>query len=575
MRIITRYLKPYGVLVVLTLFCLVLATLAELMMPNLMSFVVNDGIIKSDEAVIYRTGGYMIIAAVLSISLHLINSYISSRAVTGMSKDMRSALFSKVQEFSEAETGKFGIASLITRSTTDIIQIQNFVNMFLRMGIMAPIMAVGGAVMAFSKSPKLACILIVMLPALILTVIGISRFALPLTKSMLLKVDRVNLVMREKLTGVRVIRAFGTEDYEEKRFDAANRDLTDTALKINKIMAFMFPIMMIAINLASISVVYLGALEASYGRILVGDIMAVFQYIGQMLGSAMMISMGFVIWPRTSASAGRVADVLGTELSIADGDISAQGIEGGIAFEHVSFKYPDADRASLDDVSFEAPLGKTTAIIGSTGSGKSTLISLLLRFYDPTGGKITLGGMDIRALTLESYRSKLGYVPQRASLFSGTAQENILMGKADATLDEITHAADIAQAAEFIEAREGGYQSYIEQGGANLSGGQKQRMSIARAIVRKPDIYLFDDSFSALDFQTDANLRARLRSITSNSAVIIVAQRVATIMEADSIVVLDNGTVAGVGKHSDLLESCKVYQEIVYSQITPKEAALD
>ena len=572
MRIITRSLKPYLGLVILSLVLLGVGSIADLMMPNLMSYIVNDGIMAGNNTVIYRMGGLMLLAAAANLLARFTNGYVSSRSATGMSRYLRSALFRRVQTFSSSETVQFGTSSLITRSTTDVAQLQGFINMFLRMGVTAPIMAVGGAFMAFSKSPKLASVLIITLPILILAVIGISRFALPITRSMLEKVDRVNLVMREKLTGVRVIRAFGTEEYEQQRFDTANRDLTETALKMSRIMSGMLPIMTIALNLASVIVVYMGALEASYGNLLVGDIMAVVQYVSQMLGSAMMISMAFVIWPRASASAARIGEILDTETTITDGAQSAADVHGGIAFDHVSFRYPGADRASLEDISFEVRPGKTTAIIGSTGSGKSTLLGLMLRFYDPTEGSVSLGSVDIRDLTVDSYRGKLGYVPQRAVLFSGTAAENIRMGSMDASDDAVHLAADIAQASEFIQSRDAGYDSRIEQGGANLSGGQKQRLSIARAVVRKPEVYIFDDSFSALDFQTDAKLRRRLGEVMGESAVLIVAQRVSTIMDADSIVVLNEGRIAGIGTHAELLKTCKVYQEIVLSQLSAEEA---
>jgi ATP-binding cassette subfamily B multidrug efflux pump len=573
MHILTRFLKPYWPLALLSLGCLALGSFADLMMPNLMSYVVNEGILGQNVGLINFYGLLMVGAAALNLVARLLNSFLSSRVSTGMSRDIRSALFYKVQTFESSETIRFGTSSLITRSTTDVDQLQHFTGMFMRMGITAPIMAVGGAFMAFSKSPKLAAVLIVTLPVLILSILTVSRMALPLTRSMLLKVDRVNLVMREKLTGVRVIRAFGTEDYEQGRFDHANRDLTDTAIKTMRIMSAMHPIMHIALNLTSVFIVYLGAVEASYGGIAVGDIMAVSQYVGQIMGSAMMISMAFTIWPRTSASAQRIDEVLSTQSAVQSGARDATPLAGRVGFSCVSFRYPGADRCAVEDVSFEALPGQTTAIIGSTGSGKSTLVSLLLRFYDPTEGSLTLDGVDIRELSLPSYRKKLGYVPQRALLFSGSAAENIRMGRLDATDAQVEQAAQIAQAADFIMEREEGYDTRIEQGGANLSGGQKQRMSIARALARRPDVYIFDDSFSALDFQTDARLRRALREVTDQAAVIIVAQRVSTIMDADHIVVLDEGRVAGQGRHDDLLRDCKVYREIVRSQLSEEEVA--
>jgi ATP-binding cassette subfamily B multidrug efflux pump len=570
-----RYLQPYRWSIGLVLTLIFLQSLSDLYLPTLMADIVDKGIITGDTGYIWRIGGFMLLVSVASGLFSISASYFSSKISAGFGRSVRGKTFSHVESFSLQEFDRIGTSSLITRTTNDITQVQQVLLMMMRMMVSAPMMCIGGTIMAISKDPGLSLVIICVIPVLALTIYLIARKGIPLFKLMQTKIDKLNLVLRENLIGVRVIRAFNRTEHEKQRFDEANLDLTDNAIKVNKIMAAMMPMMMLLMNLTSIAIIWFGANRISTGHMQVGDLMAFLQYAMQIMFSLIMVSMMFVMVPRAAASAVRINQVLDTEPEIFDrpGAQISGGKGGQVVFDRVTFSYPGAEKPAISNISFEAAPGNVTAIIGGTGSGKSTLISLIPRFYDIDSGSIRVGGVDVREMTQESLRTKIGFVPQNSVLFSGTIRDNIIYGKETATEAELQHAAEIAQAVPFILEKKDGYESPIAQGGTNLSGGQKQRLSIARALVRRPEIYVFDDSFSALDFKTDANLRAALKQETTDSTVIIVAQRVSTVMDADRIIVLDDGEVAGIGNHRELMETCRVYREIVSSQLTEEEIA--
>lgn len=570
-----RMLKPYRVGVVFVLLAVFVQALTELYLPTLMADIVDDGIAKSDIPYIWQIGGLMLGVALAGMVCSIIGSYLSARVSMGFGRDLRSKVFSHAQRFTLKEFDKFGTASLITRTTNDITQVQQVLIMMLRMLAMAPMMMIGGIIMAVSKDAKLSLVLVVVIPILALLILVLGRSALPLFKAMQKKIDRLNLVLRENLTGIRVIRAFGREESERKRFDEASSDLTDTAIRVNKLMAAMMPAMMLILNFSTIAIIWFGSIRIDAGHMQLGNLIAFIQYAMQILFSLIMVSIIFVMVPRASVSAGRINEVLEAVPDIEDAPSPKTVAERGhLEFRDVSFSYEGAEAPAIEHISFDAKPGEVTAIIGGTGSGKSTLVSLIPRFYDVSSGAVLVDGVDIRDLSQESLRRKIGYVPQKALLFTGSVAENIRHGKEDATDEEVREAARIAQAAEFIDGLEEGYDSPVSQGGSNLSGGQKQRLSIARALVRRPEIYIFDDSFSALDFKTDAKLRAALKQETKDSTVLMVAQRVSTVMDADRIIVIDQGRVAGVGRHGELMRTSEVYREIVSSQLSEEEIAV-
>ncbi|WP_291562501.1 MULTISPECIES: ABC transporter ATP-binding protein [unclassified Clostridium] len=570
-----KFLKPYAASIAVILILVFFQSLSELYLPTLMSNIVDTGIVNGDTNYILKIGGFMLLVAAGGTICTILASFLSSKVATGFSKDLRKNVFSRVESYSLQEFDKIGASSLITRTTNDITQIQQVLVMMLRMMISAPMMCIGGIIMAVSKDAKLSLVIIVVMPILAIAIGIIGKKGMPLFKMMQLKIDKLNLVLRENLTGIRVIRAFNRIDHEKKRFDKANLDLTNTAIKVNKIMAALMPIMMVVLNFTTIAVVWFGGIRIDNGSMQVGDLMAFIQYVMQIMFSLIMVSMMFILIPRASASAVRINEVLDTVSEINDGDNtkSSNSKKGYIEFKDVTFNYPGAEKPALSNISFSAKPGETTAIIGGTGSGKSTLISLIPRFYDISGGSILVNGIDIREMTQEDLRLKVGFVPQKAVLFSGTIADNIRYGKENASDEEVKQAAETAQASDFISNMKDGFESVISQGGTNVSGGQKQRLSIARALVRRPEIYVFDDSFSALDFKTDAKLRAALKKETGKSTVIIVAQRVSTVMDADRIIVLDDGQIAGIGNHKELLNNCDVYREIVSSQLSEEELA--
>ncbi len=570
-----KKIKPYWLPITAISFLVFFQSIAELYLPNLMSDIVDIGIVNGDTNYIWKRGLVMLAVAAAAGVFTIVASYLTSRVAVGYGRFLRKQVFTRVESYSLHEFNKIGTASLITRTTNDINQMQMVVMMMLRMMIYAPLMFIGGVIMSIQKDAKLALILIVVLPVLLALVFFVVKKGMPLFKSLQKKIDKVNLVFREGLTGIRVIRAFNRTEHESKRFDAANMDLTQTGITVNRIMAVLMPIMFLIINLATIAVVWFGGLRIDAGAMQVGDLMAFIQYIMRIMFSLMMLSMMFVFIPRASASAERINEVLDMHPEINDPENPTEcgGKKGYIEFKNVSFSYPGAEESALKNISFSASPGEMTAIIGGTGSGKTTLVSMIPRFYEAAEGQILVDDVPITDMTQECLRQKIGYVPQKAVLFTGSVSENIRFGKDTATEEEIRKAAVTAQAAEFIDEREGTYDSIIAQGGTNISGGQKQRLSIARALVRQPEIYIFDDSFSALDFKTDAKLRRALRSETLKATVIIVAQRVSTVMNADRIIVLDNGSITGIGTHKELLKSCDVYREIVSSQLSEEEMA--
>ena len=527
---------------------------------------------------ILRTGAKMLALAFLGMAASILVGLLASRVGAGVGRRLRENVFRKVVGFSNAEFDKFSTASLITRSTNDIQQIQLLLVMILRMVLYAPIMAIGGIWKVFHTNVGMSWIIGLAVAVIIVIVGFLFLVVMPKFKLIQNQVDKLNLVSREILTGLSVIRAFGTQKHEEERFDDANKALTKTNLFVNRAMTFMMPLMMFVMNSIAVLIVWVGGHSINDGAMQVGDMMAFIQYTMQIIMAFLMICMISVMLPRAAVSAGRVDEVLTSETLIHDpgnpSHIPEEG-KGKVVFDHVSFRYPGAEEDVLHDISFTAEPGKTTAFIGSTGCGKSTLVNLIPRFYDVTDGKITIDGKDIRNVSQHELREKLGYVPQKAVLFSGDIASNILYGNPEGSEAEMTEAATIAQATEFIEQKKKKYKSTISQGGSNVSGGQKQRLSIARAIAKHPDVYIFDDSFSALDYKTDATLRAKLKEKTSESAVMIVAQRISTILHADQIIVLDDGQIVGKGTHKELLKTCEAYYQIASSQLSEKELEED
>lgn len=570
-----RYMKPYRNAVIVVLLFTFFQCLAELYLPTLMADIVDIGIVSGNIPYIWRVGGFMLLVAAAGMLCSIAASYLAAKSAAGFGQILRGRVFTHVGNFTLNEFDKLGTASLITRTTNDITQIQQVTIMMLRMMVIAPMMCIGGIIMAVSRDTGLTSVLLIVLPVLALAIFLIARKGIPLFKAIQVKIDTLSRVVRENLTGIRVIRSFNRVSHEKIRFDDANEDLTATSIKVNKIMGAMMPVMMLVMNFATLAIVWFGGHRINGGHMMVGDLMAFLQYAMMIMFSLIMLSVMFVMIPRAQASAVRVQEVLNLvpEIEDPDKEHAERGMSGVVEFEDVTFYYPGAEEPALSNISFRTGPGEITAIIGGTGSGKSTMISLIPRFYDVTSGRILIDGIDVRDMKQEQLRQRIGLVPQKALLFTGTIADNIRYGKEDATLEEIQHAAEVAQAADFISNMEGGYEAVISQGGSNVSGGQKQRLSIARALVRKPEVYLFDDSFSALDFKTDAKLRAALREETEDSAVLIVAQRVSTVMDADRIIVLDQGRVAGIGTHAELMENSRVYREIVASQLSEEEIA--
>ena len=565
-------LKPYWTLVIGVLVLVFISTMTDLELPDLMSDIVDTGIVQGDVSYILGRGGVMLLVALLGTVCTILTSYLSSKIGMGFSRDLRKKVFEKVESFSLTEINEVGTASLITRTTNDINQVQMVVIMMMRMMLSAPIMIVGALIMALRKDVELSKVILVVIPIIIVTIVIIAKFTLPMFQQMQDKIDKLNLVVRENLTGIRVIRVFNKVEAEQERFNQASLEVSRIATMANRLMGALMPLMMLILNLSIIAVIWFGGIRINDGDLMVGDLMAFIQYLTQVMFSLLMLTMMFVLIPRAQASAVRINEVLEMESPIQEPKEAIQPqLKGYVEFKNVSFGYEGAEEYAISNISFVAKPGEVTAIIGGTGSGKSSILNMIPRFYDAAKGEVLVDGVNVRDMNQQELRSKIGYVPQKAVLFTGTIRDNILYGKEDATDEEVRHALEIAQATDFVSKMKEGIESPISQGGTNVSGGQKQRLSIARAIVRKPEIYLFDDSFSALDFKTDAQLRAALKKETKDSTVIIVAQRVSTVMDATRILVMDEGHVVGMGTHEELLQTNEIYQQIVESQLKKGE----
>lgn len=569
-----NYLKPYWKSVLVIMVLTLAGVFSELFLPRLMGNIVDIGITNGDLPYIYGTGLRMVVIALLGTASMVLSSYLSARAATAYGRDLRAVVFAKVESFSLKEFNQLGTASLITRSTNDIHQVQQVVLMSLRMMARAPLMLMGGLVMAVNTNAVLSRVLLIASPLLLGVIAFIGYIGFPLFKEVQLKTDALNRVMREELTGIRVIRAFNKLDYEERRFDTANRELTGAFLKVARLMALMMPLVSGLLNVTIVAVIWYGSRLIGTNNLEVGQLMAFIQYVMMILFSLVMVSMIFVMVPRASASAIRINEILEQESAVKDAEtlsettkVKEKDGEHLLEFRDVSFKYPGAEQPVVCHLNFTVKQGETTAIIGGTGSGKSTILHLIMRFYDVSKGAILLNGTNIAALPQGQLRRYFGLIPQSTTLFTGSIRDNIAFGKEGASDKEILEALEIAQAADFVNEREEGLDHVLSQGGKNLSGGQKQRLSIARALVRRPAFYLFDDSFSALDFETDRRLRRALKKVTADAGVLIVAQRISTIIDADHIIVLEQGEMVGQGTHKALLENNQVYREIVASQL--------
>jgi ATP-binding cassette, subfamily B, multidrug efflux pump len=572
-----RLLAPYRGYIAIVLVLALAQSIGFLLLPRLMSDIVDKGIVKGDQPAILRIGGLMLLMSVAGTFCAILGSFYASKVATGFGRILRGAIFARVEHFSIHQFEGFGSASLVTRTTNDTTQVQQMLTMMLTMVITAPMMATGGVILALSQDTQLAWVLIAVMPVMALVFGVILRGAVPLSQAMQAKIDRLNLIIGEGLSGIRVIRAFDRGARQRARFDRANLDLTNTSIALNRLMAFLMPALILMLNLTSLAIIWVGSHRIDAGVMQVGAMIASMQYAMQIMFAVFMVTAMFVMLPRAAASAARINEVLDVVPEIVDPAGPAEppraARRGHVEFENVSFQYPGAEEPALSGVSFTAHPGEMTAIIGGTGSGKSTLAGLIPRFYDVNHGRVLVDGIDVREMTQADLRSRIGFVPQKAVLFTGTVAANIRYGRENATDEEVQRAAAVAQAIDFIDAMPEKFAAPISQGGINLSGGQKQRLSIARAIVRKPDVYVFDDSFSALDFATDAKLRAALRDETGNATVFVVAQRISTVINADRIIVLDNGRVAGVGTHAELLENNEIYREIVASQVSLEEVA--
>lgn len=571
-----KHLKPYVWLIIPLVILTYLQVMANLQLPDYMAKIINDGIIGESMNAIYRNGGIMLLVTLGGGIAAVGVGFLATRVATSFARDIRRKVFEKVESFSIAEFNSLSTASLITRSTNDIQQIQMVTLMILRMVLMAPFMAIGALQNAIQNAPELSWIIAMAVGALFVIIVVLFTTALPKFKILQKMVDMLNLVTRENLTGLRVIRAFNKEKTEEKKFDEANTDLMRLNLFVNRLMIILQPFMMLLMNIALVAIVWFGAQLVSDNSIEIGNMMAFMQYATQVIMSFLMISIIFIMIPRASVSAKRVNEVLNTTATIRDPKNPtkpARNGHGRIEFRDVTFTYPDADSPVLSGINFTAEPGQTTAFIGSTGSGKTTLIGLIPRFYDVTAGQVLIDNVDVRDMRLRDLSGQIGYVPQKGVLFSGTVKSNVTYGNKRASTKEIDTAIKVAQASDFVKKLEDGLQSNISQGGTNVSGGQKQRLSIARALAVKPKVYIFDDSFSALDFKTDAKLRKALQKETAGKTVLIVGQRISTIMNADKIIVMDEGKIVGQGTHDELMKHNVVYQEIARSQLSDEELA--
>ncbi len=574
-RLVRTHLVPYKGELAGVLVLQLIGTISALYLPTLNADIIDNGVAKGDTGYIIRTGAWMLGVSVVQIVVTVAAVYLASRASMALGRDLRSAIFHRVGDFSAQEVSKFGAPTLISRNTNDVTQVQMVVFMALAIMVSAPISMIGGIFMALRQDVPLSVIIAVAVPLLAIAVGLVIRKMIPQFQLMQTSIDSVNRIMREQITGIRVVRAFVREDFETERFGVANATLTSTALNVGRLQALIFPIVMIILNASTVGVLWFGAGRVESGAMQVGSLTAFMAYLIQILISVMMATFMAMMIPRASVSADRIGEVLETESSVAEPAEAVTDIRRGseIVFDQVDFRYPGAEAPVLQGVTFRAEPGKTTAVIGSTGAGKTTLVNLVPRLFDITGGHLTIGGVDVRDVELDTLWSRIGLVPQRPYLFTGTVASNLRYGNPDATDEELWEALRVAQAKDFVERMPDQLESPIAQGGTNVSGGQRQRLAIARALVRKPEVYLFDDAFSALDLSTDARLRQALRPITREATVIVVAQRVSTIIDADHIVVLEDGLVVGLGTHDELLASCETYQEIVESQRSAEVAA--
>ena len=573
--VLRKYLAPYRATVMGITVLLLIQTITNLYLPNLNADLINNGVTKGDIHYIWHIGLIMLASSALIMGASVWLAYLSSKVSMAFGRDLRDDVFSTVEGFSARELNQFGAPSLITRNTNDVQQVQMVLFMGLTMMVGAPITGVGAVIMAVRTNAKLSLLLLVSVPIMSLLIFFLLRQVVPLFRTTQLKVDRINLILREQIAGIRVIRAFVKTREEEARFAASNKDLMDVQLKVTRTFAIMFPALMLILNLSSVAVLWVGGHLINTGSMPIGNLMAFLTYIMQILSSVMMAVMMSLMIPRAAASAERIKEVLDTPSSVVDAinPLTPAKREGVLTFDSVEYRYPGAEHPVLSNISFTAHPGQVTAIVGSTGSGKTTLLNLIPRFIDPTSGRVLLDGIDVKDQSLEGIWSEIGLVPQRSFLFGGTIAENLRYGDLNASDEELWAALEIAQGKDFVSELADGLQSRVAQGGTNFSGGQRQRLSIARAIVKNPRIYLLDDSFSALDYTTDAKLRVALEDHAKDSTVIIVAQRVSTILSANQIIVLNEGKIDGIGTHADLMNTCKTYQEIVLSQLSPEEAA--
>lgn len=568
-RILRRFLAPYKRELVIVIVLQLIGTIAALTLPSLNADIIDNGVIRGDTGYILRLGAWMLGVSLVQVAVTITAVYFGARTAMALGRDVRSALFRRVISFSSREIARFGAPSLLTRNTNDVQQVQMLVLTTFTMLITAPIMMVGGVFMALREDVGLSWLIVALVPVLAAIIWYILSHMVPGFRVMQKRLDSVNQVLREQITGIRVVRAFVREPFETERFGAANTDLTNVSINVGRWMAAIFPAVMMIMNVSSVAVLWFGSTRVDSGAMQIGSMTAFLTYIIQILMSVMMATFMFMLLPRASVSADRIGEVLETKSSVVPPTDGVTNLpkHSTVEFENAGFRYPGADHPVLSDITFTAAPGQTTAVIGSTGTGKTTMVNLIPRLFDATTGRVLVDGVDVREIDPDTLWNKIGFVPQTVYLFSGTVASNLRYGKPEATEAEMWEALEIAQASDFVEAMPDGLDSAIAQGGTNVSGGQRQRLAIARALIRRPELYLFDDSFSALDVATDAHLRRALKGVTANATVIIVAQRVATIMDADQIVVLDDGGIVGLGTHEELLETCLPYAEIVDSQL--------
>ncbi|HIB3661387.1 TPA: multidrug efflux ABC transporter subunit EfrA [Enterococcus faecalis] len=575
MKLMWRYTMRYKKLLFADFICVFGFILIELGLPTILARMIDKGIIPRDMDYIYQQGIWMVVITIIGVAMNILLGYFGARITTNIVRDIRDDLFEKIQTFSHSEYESIGVSSLITRTTNDAYQIMLFMGNILRLGFMTPVMFIASLYMVMRTSPSLGMYVLGALPFLLLAVVGIARLSEPLSKKQQKNLDGINGILRENLSGLRVIRAFVNEKFEESRFNKVNETYTKSSKSLFRLMAAAQPGFFFLFNIVMVLIIWSGTVQISHGDLEVGNLIAFIEYIFHALFSFMLFASVFMMYPRAAVSASRIQEALDMEPAIREEEgVTETATKGYLEFKNVTFAYPGhAESPVIRNVSFKASPGETVAFIGSTGSGKSTLIQLIPRFYDVSEGEILIDGVNVKDYQLSALRNKIGYIPQKALLFTGTIADNLRYGKEDATLEEMERAIDIAQATEFVSQKPQGYDEPLSEGGTNFSGGQKQRLAIARAIIRNPEIYIFDDSFSALDYQTDANLRARLKKETTESTVLIVAQRVGTIMHADRIVVLNEGDVVGIGTHRELLETCPIYYDIAASQLSVEELA--